>query len=273
MFEEQREETDCGPIPTLLAIWDVAHEVKLPAKRAEWVIEQYAATNLAHDSITELLRLGRWSKLADLLYNDAKDLPVTIPPQMEDDIGKLSALIACIRDEFFLIEKGDDDFPPAWRANDGAAEYRNQLRGKTGGKERTKADLVEKAVKRGNQAAKKRGKQAVLVEKAIRSKRETGQEFSLGEVALAKTTGNMEKMVGIQTQIELKEEGLGRLYHERDKAIEALVCNWDIGDIGWLMSDGIKVPGYDTYCILVSFDRIQFLRRQAIDRDENAAEN
>lgn len=72
----------------------------------------------------------------------------------------------------------------------------------------------------------------MLVQKAILSKRETSQEFSLGEATQAKKIEDMEKVVGIQTQIEFNEEQLGRLYHERDRAIEAPVSNWDIGDNG-----------------------------------------
>ena len=88
-YESCRGKSDPNEIPTRLAICDVAKEVKLPTERVVWVNEQYAERKLlVQSSVAELIRLGPWSKLADLLYNDAKDLAVTIPPQMEDDIER-----------------------------------------------------------------------------------------------------------------------------------------------------------------------------------------
>ena len=237
-FEKELGKLDRGKMPTIIAVRSVAKELKLPTERVVWVIERYAERNLlVHFSVTELIQLGRWSKLADLLYHDAKDLALVIPPQMEDDIDKMSGIISSIKDKFFTVEEGDEDFPEAWRANEDANKYRKDLRAKTEAKDKTKADLVEAAVKRASEAAKKREKQAALVEKAMLGKRKASQEFPLGEAILAKKTREMEKVIGIQTQVESKEKELDRHYQKRDKAIDAL-GNLDIKEDSWVMLDG-----------------------------------
>lgn len=107
-LRNQRGETACDPTTTVLAIWDVAHEVKLPTKRVEWVIEQYAENNprplFYHRALTAraLEHIGR--SIVQRRQRSAGDLSLL---KWRDDIEKLSALIGCIRDEFFFIEKAD----------------------------------------------------------------------------------------------------------------------------------------------------------------------
>ena len=97
IYNGQGGKRDTGKMPTLLAIWNVANEVNLSTERVEWVIEHYAERNLlVHSIVTELMQIGRWTQLAELLYNDGKDLAVTIPPGMEADIDNMSATISSL---------------------------------------------------------------------------------------------------------------------------------------------------------------------------------
>jgi hypothetical protein len=89
-------------------------------------------------------------------------------------------------------------------------------------KEKLHAELVEAAVKRANEAAKKRAKQKDLVEQAVLGKRKASQPFPLGEAVLAKKTREMEKVIGIQVQAKKKEKELERIYLSRDEAIASL---------------------------------------------------
>ena len=229
IYKGEGGKTDTDKIPTLLAVWNVAMEVNLPTERVEWVIEQYAERNLlVHSAVSELIQIGRWTGLAEILYNDAKDLAVTIPPSMKEDIANLSATISSLRQKFFLIDSGDEDSPWAWRATPDAVKYRNELRTKAESKAQAKAKLVEETVKRANQAVKLMEKQAELSKQAIQNKRKASQPFPLGEEILAKKIKEMEKVVGIQVQVRVKEQELGRLYAQREKAVNDM-GNHNIG--------------------------------------------
>lgn len=77
----------------------------------EWVIEQCADGNLpTHSVVTELIQHGHWSKPVDLLYNDAEELAMTIPPQTEVDIEKMSASIGAVKHEFITVNEGNEAF-------------------------------------------------------------------------------------------------------------------------------------------------------------------
>src|SRR5438876_10236114 len=124
-------------IPTLLAIWKAATAIELPSERVEWVVERYAERNtLAHYAITQLMQTGHWGQLATVLHYDAKDLAVVITPGMEEDIIHMLAVIRYFRTMYFIIEKGDEDHPDAWRANEKASQYRKELRANIENKEK-----------------------------------------------------------------------------------------------------------------------------------------
>jgi hypothetical protein len=230
IFNRDGDKTKPGDIPTLFLIWAAANAVKLPTDRAEWAIEEYAERNaLVHSSVTELIQAGHWSRLARLLYHDAKDLPLMIPPGEEDDIENMSALIENFRTKYFIIDVGDEEDPETWRANEEATQYRAALRLKTDEKDRKKAEVVEAAAKRAKAAANKREQDNHLIEKATARKRKASQPFPLGEAILSKKTKEMEKVVGIQNEVDDQEAKLGKLYKKRDEAIDAL-GNLDIED-------------------------------------------
>jgi hypothetical protein len=202
----------------------------LPTDRAEWAIEEYAERNtLVHSSVAELIQAGHWSKLARLLYHDAKDLPLMIPPGEEDGIENMPALIENLRTKYFIIDVGDEEDPETWRANAEATQCRTALRLKTTEKDRKKAEVVEAATKRAMEAANKREQENRLIEKATAGKRKVSQPFPLGEAILAKKIKEMEKVVGIQKEVDNQEAKLGKLYKKRDEAIDAL-GNMDIED-------------------------------------------
>lgn len=224
LFEKEGQGLEPGRMPTLLAIWNAAIEVKLPTERVEWVIQQYAERNLlVHSTVTELIQVGHWSKLAELLYNDEKDICLVIPPGMQEDIEKLSAIIRSLITKFFIIEEGDENDPMTWRANDYGSNYRNELRAKKQVKaDRIKTDLVTSMVKSASEAAMQREKYAKLADRAILGKRKASQPFSLGQAVLEKKIKELEKVVGIQVQVSKRERELDVLYSKRDEAVDAL---------------------------------------------------
>ncbi|KAI9761815.1 MAG: hypothetical protein M1840_001695, partial [Geoglossum simile] len=221
--QPSKDKTKPRNIPTLLAIWAAAAAVKLSSERVEWLIENYTKRNsLVHSGVTQLMQAGHWSQLATNLYHDAKDLPMVIPPGMEEDIEDMSATISSLRTRYFFIDEGDEDDPDTWVANEEAIRYRHALRAETDAKNKQKAEIVEEMVQRAGKAAEKRAKQAELVENAIIGKRKASQTFPLGEEMLAKKSKEMEKVVGIQLQVTRKESELDNLYRTREKAVDAL---------------------------------------------------
>lgn len=230
MIEKSGGKTKSVAIPTLMAIWHAANAIGTDKERSEWVIERYAERNeLAHSSVTELLQTGRWYELAKALYQDRKDLRLMIPPELEDDIEKMCGLIDSIRTKYFIVEIGDEEYPETWRANEEASKFRAALRSKEEEKDKKKAELVEAAVKKANEMAKKRNQTTELVGAAITGKRKASQP--LPSALMAKKQKEMEKVVGIQQQVRKKEEELDMLYKKRDEAVYAL-GNFDVKDEG-----------------------------------------
>lgn len=223
LFEQEGLALEPGRMPTLLAIWNAAIEVRLPTDRVEWVIKQYAERNLlVHSTVTELIQVGHWSQLAELLYNDEKDLCLVISPGMQEDIEKLSAVIRSLQNKFFIVEEGDENDPLTWRANDCGRDFRNELRAKNQAKDdRIKAELVTSMVKSANEATLQREKQVKYAGQAILGKRKASQPFPLGEAMLEEKTREMENVVGIQIQVSKRERELDVLYSKRDQAVDA----------------------------------------------------
>ncbi len=238
ILERDGVQTDHRSVPTLLAVWHVANTVNLPRERVIWVIEQYAQRSLlSHYTITQLMQTGDWSALAILLYNDAKDLAVTIPLSDARNLVNMSATISTLKERFFEVEPGDEDFPKAWTRTESARDYRNELRTKLKAGEEREANLIEAMTIQASKAMKKREKRSQLVEKAILRQRKASELFPLGEAILDTRTMEMEKVVGIQSQVDRREQEPDQLHEKRTKAVNAL-GDLDIKDDSFEEEDG-----------------------------------
>ena len=141
----------------------------------------------------------------------------------------MSAVINGLKERFFDVDPGDEDVPSAWVRNQKARDYRNEMRAKADLKKQAQDKLVQKMAQQANEAAQKRQTQSDLVSKAILGKRKASQPFPLGEAILEKKRKEMEKVVGIQVEVDKKEKELERLYEKRKGALDAL-RNLDIED-------------------------------------------
>lgn len=217
IFDEQGSNAKPQDISTLIAIWQAAIAIRIDSDRAQWVIGRYAERNeMAHSSILELLQAGHWTDLALILYHDRKDLPLVVPPVMSNDIERMTELIDDLRDKYFIVERGDEDEPQTWRPTEEAARFRAALRLKEEEKERKKAEFVEMTMKKAN----RENKANELLDNAITGKRKASQP--LDRHLVAKKKKEMEKVIGIQKEVEEKELELGMLYDMRDEAVGAL---------------------------------------------------
>jgi hypothetical protein len=188
------EKATRADIPTLRAVWDAATAVNIPRDRAEWTISWYAERNtLMHSRFTELIQSEGYTELARTLHQDGKDLALIIPPDRIGDMENMSAVIDILKDKYFMIEKGREDDPRFWCPT---PDLRNLEESKTT-YDVQKAELVEAAVKKAKAAAKKREREAQLIEIAISGKRNGSQPFSSGEASLEKRTKAVEKAIGI----------------------------------------------------------------------------
>lgn len=209
--------TKSKDIPTLTAIWRAATAIKIDNHRAEWVIEKYAErNNMVHSRIVELLQTGFWTELALILYHDRKDLPLVIPPDMDDDIERMTELIDDLRDKYFIIEKGEEENPNSWTPSEEAKGYRAAIRLKEEEKERKEAEHMELIMKK----ARKEARDEQRLDTAILGKRKASR--SLNRQQLAKKRKEMEGVIGIQKQIEKWEEQLEALYKMRDEMVAKL---------------------------------------------------
>ena len=193
-------------ISTLMAIWEAANAIRIDNDRAQWVIGRYAERNeMANSSVLELFQVGHWTELALILYHDRKDLPLVVPPEMNNDIERMTEFIDDLRDKYYIVEGGDEDDPHAWMPNEEAVRFRAAVRLKGEEKERKKAELIEMAMKK----ARGESKANELLDTAITGKRKASRP--LDRDLLAKKEKEMEKVVYIQIQVERKEQELEKL--------------------------------------------------------------
>ena len=217
VWDKLRTKARPQDISTLTAIWQAATAIRIDSDRAEWVIKQYAERNeMAHSRVLELLQIGHWTELALILYHDRKDLPLVIPPDMNDDIERMTELIDDLRDQYFIIEKGDEEEPHTWRPTEEAARFRAALRSKEEEKERKKAEHMELITKK----ARKEAQVDKRLDTAILGKRKASR--SLNREQMAKKRKEMESVIGIQKEIERWEDKLERLYDKRDGMVDDL---------------------------------------------------
>lgn len=211
IFDKRSLSEGSEDLLTLRAIWAAASALKLNRDRVEWVIKNYAERNaLVHSSVRRLIQAGEWPPLAIILYNDAKDLPIVTPPGMMEDIEYMSAVIRSLRERYFVFDYPNDaNYPITWSRSKEALQYRGVLRVKPDTKDNK---ISEKIGKQAAKAARKRARQEELLKDALQGKRMAKQPFRLGDKMLAKKTKEMEKVVGIQTQVKKMESELDELY-------------------------------------------------------------
>ena len=137
------------------------------------------------------------------------------PREMNNDIERMTGLIDDLRDKYYIVERGDEDEPHTWRPTEEAARFRAALRLNEEEKERKKAELIDIALKK----ARRETKANELLDTAITRKRKVSR--SLDRDLLKKKRKEMEKVVGIQNQVERKEQELEKLYEKRDEAVDA----------------------------------------------------
>jgi hypothetical protein len=225
-------------IPTLVAVRAVAIANKLDTDRVEWMIGQYAERNSnSHSTITELIQAGRYRDLSEVLYHDAKDLAMMIPPKMEKDIAAMESIIASLRDAFFIINEGEEENWQAWEINKEAKEFRKGLGSAAEERERQKRKHVEDTVALANKAIQRMEKQKEITAKAVLGKRKESYSFPLDEKVLKRKNIEMEKVIGIQKQVEAKEEEIEGKIEEVKKMEKTLISLYDkrhdaVGEFG-----------------------------------------
>ena len=96
------------------------------------------------NNISELIQDCDWTSLATTLYGDAKDWALMVPPSQPGDLVNMSAVINGLRDRFFFVDPGDEDYPKERVRNQKAKDDRNELRAKADLKKRAQDKLVQR---------------------------------------------------------------------------------------------------------------------------------
>lgn len=174
---------------------------------------------LMHSTVNEFIQNGRFHDLAKILHEDERDLPLIIPYERSEEKAALLQIISTIKEEFFDV---DQDFPDDYQLWNHTRKGKNFMSNQALALKRSD----ELAAQAASLAAKeqKSSDEATATFEAIRTdrimKRQASKEIP-DSVRGEEEERNKKhaKLLGIQTQVDLQETLLTRLYEKRSEVL------------------------------------------------------
>ncbi|MCJ1345967.1 hypothetical protein MMC31_004177 [Peltigera leucophlebia] len=178
----------------------------------------YATRNrLMHSTVKEFIQNGKFHDLAKIIHEDERDLPLIIPYERSEEKAALLQIIATIKEEFFDVDK---DFPDDYQLWNHTHKGKNFMINQALALKRND-ELAAQAASRGAKEQKS-ADEATAAFEAIRTDRRMKRQASKeipdsvrGEEE--ERSKKHAKLLGIQTQVNLQENVLTRLYEKRSE--------------------------------------------------------
>lgn len=211
-------ETPTSRLQSYLALMNAADVMGVDFNHLLTSISAYATRNhLMHSTVNEFIQNGKFHDLAKILHEDERDLPLIIPYECSEEKAALLHIIATIKEEFFDV---DEDFPDDYQLWNHTSKGKNFMSNQALALKRSD----ELAAQAASLAAKeqKSVEEATAAFEAIRTDRRMKRQASKETPDSVK--GEEEerhkkhaKLLGIQTQVNVQESLLIRLYEKRSE--------------------------------------------------------
>ena len=150
--------------PTHTAVYQACTGVGFGMSDTLEFIHHYAVRNsLLHANITAMIKDGKFSTLARVLYNDFCDIPKVISASEGSEAPVLSTLLKKMIEQWFTIKPMDVDNYEAWKPSELLENYREQFLGENPKTETALNKEIAKSVVDGLRQRRKEARDAELV--------------------------------------------------------------------------------------------------------------
>lgn len=207
--------TPTSSLQSYLALMRAAEAMGVDFNHLLTSISAYATRNrLMHSTVKEFIQNGKFHDLAKIIHEDERNLPLIIPYERSEEKAALLQIIATIKEEFFDVDK---DFPDDYQLWNHTHKGKNFMINQALALKRND-ELAAQAASRGAKEQKS-ADEATAAFEAIRTDRRMKRQASKeipdsvrGEEE--ERSKKHAKLLGIQTQVNLQENVLTRLYEK-----------------------------------------------------------
>lgn len=164
-YKKLLEGVDCHKdCTTHIAVYQACAGVGFEMKDTLEFIHHYAVRNsLLHANIAAMIKDGKFSTLARVLYNDFCDIPKVISASEGVEAPILSTLLKKMIEKWFTFKPMDVDNYEAWKPSEILENYREELLGENPKTEAALNQEITKSVVDGLRQRRKEARDAELV--------------------------------------------------------------------------------------------------------------